>query len=101
MFVIVPVIVVLVVLVAALLFVLVANMSGAMSYTWKNATPIGRGGVGVVVVALGVCTVSIRAAADDNVWDLVLNLPGILMWGFLATRFASWTERRKLSHEAR
>ena len=97
MFVIVPVIVV---LVAALLFVLVANMSGAMSYTWKNATPIGRG-VRVVVVALGVCTVSIRAAADDNVWDLVLNLPGILMWGFLATRFASWTERRKLSHEAR
>ena len=98
-FVIVPVIVVLAVLVAAVLFVLVANMSGATSYTWKIATPIGRV-VGAVVVAVGVCTVSIRAAANDNVWELVLTLPGILIWGILATRLASWIGRRKFSHEA-
>ena len=99
MFIIVPLIVIFVVLVAAVLFVLVANMSGAMSYRWMNATPIGRR-VGVVVVAVAVCTVSIRASANDSVWELVLNLPGILMSGFSATRLASWIERRKLSNEA-
>gem|GEM_PF-1569358 len=87
------VVVVLAVLAAAVLAVLGANIWGAVSYRWNCATPIGRG-AGLAVIAAGVCTVSIRAVANDSVWEVLLTLPGILMSGASAIGIVSWIERR-------
>lgn len=60
---------------------------------WRRATTLGRR-FGLIVGFAGACSVAIGAAIGQEVIAVIAAPPGILLWSGLATRLASWLERR-------